>query len=154
MTTPSERQEVASSLRVGIVGPCGAGKTTLAAGLRQEGYDARVIAQEHSYVPDMWQRLAKPEVLIFLQASWAVTSARRRLNWTEAEWLEQQHRLRHARQHAHFYLETDTLTIEEVRQRVLDFLAPLGGATCQSSGEAKNAPEAALKEIIKPSAST
>ncbi len=142
MTTPSDQREAAPSLRIGIVGPCGAGKTTLATGLRQQGYDARVIAQEHSYVPDMWQRLTKPDVLIFLQASWTVTSARRCLNWTESEWLEQQHRLRHACQHANLYLDTDALTIEEVRRSVLDFLETLGGTKGPIRGEAESAPVA------------
>lgn len=124
----SSQKEGKAVLRIGIVGPCGAGKTTLAAGLLQQGFEARVIAQEHSYVPDMWRRLTKPDVLIFLQASWQVCSARRRLNWTEAEWQEQQHRLRHARQHADFYLDTDGLSINEVQQRVLDFLGRLNEA--------------------------
>ncbi len=107
---------------IGIVGPCGAGKTTLANGLALHGYNARAIAQEHSYVPDMWQRLTRPSLLIFLQASHAVGGARRKLNWTEAEWQEQQRRLRHARQHAHFYLDTDSLSVEQVLQKVLDFV--------------------------------
>ena len=123
MIPPGNSGKAKSSFRIGIVGPCGAGKTTLAAGLQQRGYEARVIAQEHSYVPDMWRRLTNPDVLIFLQASWAVGGARRRLNWTEAEWQEQQYRLRHARQHADFYVDTDTLSIEEVRQKVIDFLS-------------------------------
>lgn len=109
-------------LLIGIVGPCGAGKTTLANGLTALGYNARAIAQEHSYVPDMWQRLTRPDVLIFLQASRDTGAQRRHMNWTEAEWQEQQHRLRHARQHAHFYLETDTFSIQEVLQQVLNFL--------------------------------
>lgn len=138
MKVLDDQREAPFSLRIGIVGPCGAGKTTLATVLRQKGYDARVIAQEHSYVPDMWQRLTKPDVLIFLQASWAVTSARRRLNWTEAEWLEQQHRLRHARQHASFYLDTDSLTIEEVRRKVLDFLTTLDGVEYPIGGESES----------------
>ena len=57
---------------IGIVGPCGAGKTTLAQGLRGKGYRARAIVQEHSYVQDMWQRITKPDILIFLQASCTV----------------------------------------------------------------------------------
>jgi ABC-type glutathione transport system ATPase component len=107
---------------IGIVGPCGAGKTTLATGLASHGWSARAIAQEHSYVPDMWQRLTRPALLVFLQASHPVGGKRRQMDWTEAEWQEQQRRLSHARQHAHFYLETDSLSIEQVLQSVLDFL--------------------------------
>ena len=107
---------------VGIVGPCGAGKSTLANGLRDRGYNARSIAQEHSFVPDMWQRLTAPDILVFLQASCRVGARRRNMSWTEKEWQEQQHRLRHARQHAQIFVETDTLDIPGVLQEVLQLL--------------------------------
>jgi cytidylate kinase len=111
-----------AELLVGIVGPCGAGKSTLEGGLTRAGYRARAVVQEHSYVPDMWQRLTKPDLLIFLQASHSVCARRRRFTWTEAEWQEQQHRLRHARQHADFYLDTDALDAPQVLAQVLEFL--------------------------------
>jgi guanylate kinase len=107
---------------IGIVGPCGAGKTTLVEGLHRNGYRVRAIAQEHSYVKDMWQRMAKPDILIFLQASCLVGGERRKLNWTESEWKEQQRRLVYAREHADYYLETDSLGIDEVLDLVLQFL--------------------------------
>jgi cytidylate kinase len=107
---------------IAIAGPCGAGKTTLAQGLEQAGYRARAIAQEHSLVPDLWRRFAVPDRLIFLQASRAVGAARRRLDWTDAEWQEQQRRLGHARQHADLVLDTDELTIAEVLAAVLKYL--------------------------------
>jgi ABC-type Mn2+/Zn2+ transport system ATPase subunit len=53
---------------VGIVGPCGAGKTTLTRNLTAAGISARAIAQEHSYVPYMWQKITNPDILIFLAA--------------------------------------------------------------------------------------
>jgi cytidylate kinase len=111
-----------NKLLIGIVGPCGAGKTTLANGLQRNGWRARAIAQEHSYVKDMWQRLTRPNVLVFLQASCLVGAKRRHLNWTESEWEEQQRRLAHAQLHADFYLDTDMLGIEEVLAKVLVFL--------------------------------
>jgi deoxyadenosine/deoxycytidine kinase len=107
---------------IGIVGPCGAGKSTLAEGLKQHGYNTRAIAQEHSYVKDMWRQMTNPSTLIFLQASWAVCTRRRNLNWTEAEWEEQQYRLRHAREHADFTLDTDPLDISGVLEKTLEFL--------------------------------
>jgi len=107
---------------IGIVGPCGAGKTTLAEGLHRNNYRARAIAQEHSFVKEMWQRLTKPDVLIFLQASHAVGGKRRNLNWTESEWEEQQRRLAHARNHADFYLDTNSLGIVQVLDLVLEYL--------------------------------
>ena len=107
---------------IGVVGPCAAGKTTLIAGLSELGYHTRHIAQEHSYVPDMWQRLTQPDLLIFLDASYLVTCHRRKLDWTEAEFAEEQRRLSHARQHADLVLDTDGMSREEVLKRVVSFL--------------------------------
>lgn len=107
---------------IGIVGPCASGKTTLTMGLKQLGYEARPIAQEHSYVPYMWQRLTKPDVLIYLSVSYPLTIERRKLDWTQNEYAEQLHRLRHARDHADLYIDTDTLTPEEVLEHALSFL--------------------------------
>ncbi len=107
---------------VGIVGPCAAGKSTLIQNLRGRGYRLKHIAQEHSYVPDMWQRLTRPDVLVFLDVSFEESNRRRPMPWREADYAEQQHRLRHARAHADFYLLTDGLTPEEVAARVEAFL--------------------------------
>jgi ABC-type cobalamin/Fe3+-siderophores transport system ATPase subunit len=109
-------------LLIGIVGPCGAGKSTLESGLKKLGYNPRAIAQEHSYVPTMWQQLTDPDVLIFLQASHLVGAQRRNMSWIVSEWEEQQRRLHHAREHAHFYLDTDDLDIPGVLRKILDFL--------------------------------
>ena len=111
-----------SKLLIGIVGPCGAGKSTLSAGLKSYGYTCRHIAQEHSYVPYMWQRITHPYVLIFLDASFPVCTARRRLNWTRADFDEQMRRLSHAREHSDLIIETDSLTIAQVLEQALTFL--------------------------------
>jgi len=107
---------------VGVVGPCGAGKSTLIAGLEKYGYSCRHIAQEHSYVQAMWQKIGKPDILIYLDASFPVSTARRRLNWLEKDHREQIRRLAHARVHAHLVVNTDHLAPEEVLQKALDFL--------------------------------
>ncbi len=112
----------AKACLIGIVGPCGSGKTTLANGLTSLGYHARPIAQEHSFVPDMWQRLTNPDTLVFLQASCQVGALRRNMSWTEKEWQEQQRRLQHARQHAHIFVDTDSLDIPTVLKTVLNAL--------------------------------
>jgi hypothetical protein len=111
--------------KIGVVGPCAAGKTTLISGLKQCGIDARHIAQEHSYVPDMWQRLTNPDILIYLDISYVLTLQRRKMDWTEPEYIEQVHRLRHARQHADLYIDTDNMSTQQVLQAVLDFLAQI-----------------------------
>ncbi len=110
------------TLLIGVVGPCASGKTTLIKNLAKHGLTGRHIAQEHSYVADMWQRLTKPDVLIFLDASYSVTIERRKLTWTIKEYNEQQYRLRHARVHASLLLQTDTMTELEVFTAVLHFL--------------------------------
>lgn len=107
---------------IGIVGPCGAGKSTLLAGLEQHGYACRHIAQEHSYVQAMWQIITKPDVLVYLNASFPVSTARRKLNWQKKNHDEQIHRLHHAREHANLFIDTDDLTPESVLQKVLDYL--------------------------------
>jgi RNase adaptor protein for sRNA GlmZ degradation len=107
---------------IGIVGPCGSGKSTLLDGLEKHGYTCRHIAQEHSYVQDMWQLLTRPELLIYLHASFPVSTARAKLDWQEKDYDEELRRLAHAREHADLLIETDHLTPEEVLQKALDFL--------------------------------
>jgi RNase adaptor protein for sRNA GlmZ degradation len=108
------------------VGPCGSGKSTLLAGLERNGYAGRHIAQEHSYVKDMWKRITSPDLLIFLQASFPVSTARRKLSWRQEDYDEQQRRLSHAGQHADLVIDTDSLTPTEVLQAVLTFLKEHG----------------------------
>ncbi|HWQ84663.1 MAG TPA: hypothetical protein VN363_08860 [Anaerolineales bacterium] len=107
---------------IGIVGPCAAGKTTLLNGLRALGLPGKVIAQEHSYVADMWQRLTNPAILIYLDVSYPVTLERCKLNWTQAEFDIQIERLRHARQHADLQIFSDHLSPEQILAQVVDFL--------------------------------
>ena len=118
----SRLERLKPSLLVGVVGPCGSGKSTLIQILEGYGYACRHIAQEHSYVKDMWKRITNPDALIFLQASFPVCTVRRQLNWLEADWAEQQRRLAHALEHADLAVDTDELTPQEVARRVLEFL--------------------------------
>lgn len=110
---------------IGVVGPCGSGKSTLIAGLEQHGYTCRHIAQEHSYVQAMWQIITKPDILIYLQSSFETSTARRKLDWQEKDYNEQLRRLAHAREHAHIFLQTDDLSPNEVLDQALDSLRKL-----------------------------
>ena len=109
-------------LLIGVVGPCGSGKSTLIAGLTQHGYVCRHIAQEHSYVQAMWQIITKPDILICLNSSFQTSTARRKLNWNESDYAEQLRRLAHAREHANLIIHTENLAPDLVLQQALDFL--------------------------------
>ena len=110
------------SLVIGLVGPCAAGKTTLSALLKKRGFQVRQIAQEHSYVKNMWERISHPDILIYLDVSYPTTIRRRQLNWTLEEYNIQVERLSHARQHANLYIHTDDLKVDEVLQQILEFI--------------------------------
>ncbi len=107
---------------IGVVGPCGSGKSTLIAGLEKHGYHCRHIAQEHSYVKQMWHVITNPDVLIFLDCSFDNSTLRRKLNWSIDDYEEQQRRLSHARANADLIIDTNTLAVDEVLARALDYL--------------------------------
>ncbi|MGD2207693.1 MAG: hypothetical protein PVH17_13040 [Anaerolineae bacterium] len=111
-------------MRIKVVGPCASGKSVLAAGLRELGYDACSAAQDHSYVPDMWQRLNPPDILVYLDVT--LEEAQRRgckgMGWDQSYLNEQHDRLHHARAHCDLYLPTDGLTEEQVLSEIVDFL--------------------------------
>jgi len=113
---------MSEKITIGVVGPCGAGKSSLVVNIRPYGYQLRHIAQEHSYVPDMWLRMTNPDILVYLDVSYENTIRRCNLDWTYEEYTEQIRRLRHARQHADLYLDTNPLTADEVLQEVLLFV--------------------------------
>lgn len=113
-----------SSPRVAVVGPCAAGKSTLIAALQAAGYQTHHPAQEHSYVPDMWQRMTHPDALIYLDVSYAVSRLRRPHQDRGPEEFEaQRQRLAHARAHCDLYLDTSELTADRVSEAALAFLS-------------------------------
>jgi len=112
---------------IGVVGPCGSGKSTLIAGLEQNSYTCRHIAQEHSYVQAMWQIITNPDILIYLHSSFQNCTIRRKLNWNESDYTEQLRRLAHAREHADIVIDTDELTPARVLQTALTFLQSHSG---------------------------
>ena len=108
---------------IGLVGPCSSGKSLLQAALEAEGYKVRHIAQEHSHVPHMWQRLTNPDILIYLDVDFPAVKARRPRTHGGPQRLADQHKkLAHAREHCDFYLDTSTLSPTEVKEQVLHFL--------------------------------
>jgi len=105
-----------------IVGPCAAGKSTLARGLRERGYRAHLVAQEHSGIRDLWRKHAA-QVLVYLDVDIANVQRRGRPDFPE--WLHQRQRQRliNAKNAAHCYVDTASLAIPDVLHRVLVFLS-------------------------------
>ena len=113
-------------LTISIVGPCASGKSTLLNVLKEAGYDVHHVAQEHSFIPAMWQRFTQPDVLIYLDATYEAIMARRpKFNFKPKDLDEQHRRLAHAREHCDLYFDTSTLTPEEIQQQSLAFLKNL-----------------------------
>ena len=120
--SPAPLRPRSPALRVAVVGPCASGKSTLTAALRAAGYEARMPAQEHSYVPDMWRRLVDPDVLIYLDISYEAL-LERRPHFGEREYLEREKaRLAHARAHADLVVDTSELAVEVVAAQVMSLL--------------------------------
>ena len=110
---------------VGLVGPCKSGKTLLKRGLTSVGFPVKHIAQEHSFAQEMWRKIAKPDILIYLDVSFPVTLQRSSLHWHEGEYQEQLRRLAHARDHADLVIHTDDLTPQQVLDTAVEFLESL-----------------------------
>lgn len=120
---PFNSEEKEPMLRVAVVGPCVSGKSELVQALRQAGYEARHVAQEHSYVPSMWQRISRPDVLIYLDVNYGTALARRPyIDWGPERLQEQAQRLSHARQKCDLYVDTSALSKSQVRRKVMRFL--------------------------------
>jgi len=107
---------------IAVVGPCAAGKSTVVSALREQGYNAREIKQEHSYVETMWQRFTRPDLLIYLAVSQEVAGQRRAAEADAAWWDRLEQRLQHARRHADLHIDTDRLGPEEVVEKAMSFL--------------------------------
>lgn len=88
------------------------------------GYTVRHIAQEHSFAPSMWRMIADPDILIYLDVSFAQASKRGELNWKLADFEEELRRLEHARQHTDCRIHTDDISPQAVFDQVISFMHP------------------------------
>ena len=111
-------------IKVALVGPCSSGKSTLRKQLIAAGYrNIKMPTQEHSYVKDMWQKLTKPDLLIYLDVDYPATLIRRpHIDLGPERVQTQNEKLSHARQHADFYIDTSSLNPAEVGAKVMSFL--------------------------------
>lgn len=108
--------------RVVIAGVCGSGKTLLADGLRELGYNARSVSQEHSQVPALF-RHSSPDVVIYLEASDETVSVRKQTGWEPRQLADQRRRLKLAREKADIRIRTDGLSPGELLHRAVEELA-------------------------------
>lgn len=121
------------AMRVVLVGPCGAGKSTIAAALARCGVEAIVVGQEHSIVRDLWRR-PNPDLLVFLDASLETIRDRRGPDWPARLYQVEQERLSEARSHADLVLDTGVLTIEAVVEQILTALRVKQGELSRNGG--------------------
>ena len=112
---------------IAIVGPCAAGKSSLARGLAEHGIRAKQVVQEHSFVPEMWQVIAQPDFLIYLDASFQACSQRKNLNWQRRDYDEQLIRLAHARENCDLLVQTDGQSEAAILEDVLNKLPAVSG---------------------------
>ncbi|HEY7035890.1 MAG TPA: hypothetical protein VH482_31435 [Thermomicrobiales bacterium] len=116
-----EQSATSSPIRVVVVGPCASGKSTLAARLRDHGFDAYVCAQEHSEIPTLWRHLG-PDVVIALDVDLATVRARRGAEWPEAIYVAQVRRLVEARAAADVVIDTASLDVDATLEAALQVL--------------------------------
>ena len=107
---------------IAVVGNCAAGKTTLVRNLVERGLKAVNVPQEHSEIRRLW-RFKKPTVLVMLTCTLETAQKRRAgFAWTEKQMAVQQHRLRFAREECDLLIVTDSLSIDQVAETVVEFM--------------------------------
>lgn len=109
------------SPKIAVVGPCASGKSTLVSRLRENGYDAHAIAQEHSAVQDLWKS-RDPDLLVALDVSLEVVRERRSPNWLEAVYERQHKRLKSAYAAADLKIDTNVYNADEVYDITVDLI--------------------------------
>jgi predicted ATPase len=108
-----------------IVGVCASGKTTLSTGLKERGYNAQSLAQEHSVSPRFWQR-RQPDFLVFLDCQFATIKRRKDVSWGPQRYQQQHAVLSDAREHADLVVVTDNLSPDELISYVYQVLKSRG----------------------------
>lgn len=133
-----------------VVGVSASGKSTLAAGLRQAGYDARPVSQEHSKVADLWKKFDFPQVLIYLDAGLEAQQTRRPdVSWNSVNYAEEAARLANARDHADLRIDTSQMSAQQVLAVVLAYLEKRGVRRAESPLSPLGNTGAPVKRAIK-----
>lgn len=103
---------------IGITGVCCSGKTILVEELKEMGYEAKEIAQEHSGVSDLWEQI-KVDFLVILDCSYETIRKRRDVAWPQERLDRQRKALAKAIAGCDLYLNTDALSPEQVLNQVV-----------------------------------
>lgn len=106
---------------IAVVGVCASGKSTLVRNLKEAGFNAYNVVQEHSCIKRFWNRW-NPDLLVMIDASLGAIKERRDVTWNENRLKVQHERLRNAKENADLYILTDSLSKEEVLQIVINFI--------------------------------
>jgi predicted ATPase len=104
-----------------VVGPCASGKTTLVKALRELGYDAFAVAQEHSIIRDLWRK-RNPDVVIALDLDLSVVRERRSPTWSSEIYTAQHQRLQPAFSAANILIDTGEHDIDTALRMSLELL--------------------------------
>ncbi|HVX29603.1 MAG TPA: hypothetical protein VHA53_03910 [Nitrolancea sp.] len=110
-------------MRIAVVGTCSSGKSTIVDRLRERGFDAYAVSQEHSIIPRLWDH-QHPDALVYLQVDYQTVQRRRGANWPRWIYDLQIERLRDAREHATLTLDTGELGVDQTVQRIIEALGP------------------------------
>jgi deoxyadenosine/deoxycytidine kinase len=108
-------------MRIAVVGVCASGKTTLVKGLKDAGYDAYNVAQEHSGIHNFWNK-HHPDILVMIDATLPAIKKRRLVYWDQERLDVQHNRLADAKAHANLFIQTDAYNADEVREQVIDYI--------------------------------
>ncbi|HWV25232.1 MAG TPA: hypothetical protein VNZ58_13675 [Thermomicrobiales bacterium] len=107
--------------RIVVVGPCASGKSTLVSQLLDAGYDARVVAQEHSAIRDLWAK-RHPDIVVALDLDLDTLRARRSPEWSAEVFAQQHERLRSAFDAADLIIDTSVHGEKETAAMVFELL--------------------------------
>lgn len=106
-----------------VVGYCASGKSSVVEALRERGFDAAAVAQEHSIIGDLWNH-HHPDKVIFLDVSLDAIRARRgNPSWPEWLYKLQSERLSAARARADLIVDTTRYDLPSVTELVVGFLS-------------------------------
>lgn len=110
-----------------VVGVSASGKSTLVRLLRERGYDARAVSQEHSEVQTLWKQFEPPRVLIYLDTSLEAQQQRRpNSQWDAATLDEERSRLHNAYVEADLRVNNAEFTPEQLLSLTLAYLRSRG----------------------------